>query len=242
MADVTINDLSSQAPTTSDLFPFSTAVSPSTYKASLAQIKTALAIPAAQIQSDWTQANTSALDYIKNKPTIPTSTGLGGIQGFTTAGNYTFTAPAGVTKVKVTVQGGGGGAGGITSNFQCGGNVGASGGYAIGMVNVVAGTSYAVVVGGAGAGGGLGGCGGTGGTSSFNDTSIYATGGTGGCPCGAAGTAGTGVNGQINMSGASLFGGFGWGSSAPGTGTGQGCGAGQRNGCAGGAGFVMVEW
>lgn len=28
-------------------------------------------IPAAQIQSDWTQANTSALDYIKNKPTIP---------------------------------------------------------------------------------------------------------------------------------------------------------------------------
>jgi hypothetical protein len=37
-------------------------------------------IPAAQIQSDWTQANTSALDYIKNKPTIPsagvTSVGL----------------------------------------------------------------------------------------------------------------------------------------------------------------------
>lgn len=28
-------------------------------------------IPAAQIQSDWTQASTGALDYIKNKPTIP---------------------------------------------------------------------------------------------------------------------------------------------------------------------------
>jgi hypothetical protein len=28
-------------------------------------------IPAAQIQSDWTQSNVSALDYIKNKPTIP---------------------------------------------------------------------------------------------------------------------------------------------------------------------------
>lgn len=28
-------------------------------------------IPAAQIQSDWNQANTSALDFIKNKPTIP---------------------------------------------------------------------------------------------------------------------------------------------------------------------------
>jgi hypothetical protein len=30
-----------------------------------------LSIPAAQIQSDWNQTNTSALDYIKNKPTIP---------------------------------------------------------------------------------------------------------------------------------------------------------------------------
>ena len=50
MADVTINQLTSQAPTTSDLFPFSTAVSPSTYKASLAQIKTALAIPTAVSQ------------------------------------------------------------------------------------------------------------------------------------------------------------------------------------------------
>jgi hypothetical protein len=31
------------------------------------------AIPAAQIQSDWTQANNAALDFIKNKPTIPTA-------------------------------------------------------------------------------------------------------------------------------------------------------------------------
>lgn len=29
-------------------------------------------IPAAQIQSDWNQSNTSAKDFIKNKPTIPT--------------------------------------------------------------------------------------------------------------------------------------------------------------------------
>ena len=40
---------------------------------------TAADVPS-QIQSDWTQANTSALDYIKNKPTIPsagvTSVGL----------------------------------------------------------------------------------------------------------------------------------------------------------------------
>ena len=29
-------------------------------------------IPAAQVQSDWTQADSSKVDYIKNKPTIPT--------------------------------------------------------------------------------------------------------------------------------------------------------------------------
>ena len=31
-----------------------------------------LVIPAAQIQSDWSQTDTTALDFIKNKPTIPT--------------------------------------------------------------------------------------------------------------------------------------------------------------------------
>lgn len=31
-----------------------------------------LSIPAPQIQSDWNQSNTTALDYIKNKPSIPT--------------------------------------------------------------------------------------------------------------------------------------------------------------------------
>lgn len=29
-------------------------------------------IPASQLQSDWNEANTGVLDYIKNKPTIPT--------------------------------------------------------------------------------------------------------------------------------------------------------------------------
>lgn len=32
-------------------------------------------IPAAQIQADWNQTDNTALDYIKNKPTIPTSSG-----------------------------------------------------------------------------------------------------------------------------------------------------------------------
>lgn len=30
-------------------------------------------IPAAQIQSDWTQADNTKVDYIKNKPTIPSA-------------------------------------------------------------------------------------------------------------------------------------------------------------------------
>lgn len=33
-------------------------------------------IPAAQIQSDWTQTNNASLDYIKNKPTIPDITNI----------------------------------------------------------------------------------------------------------------------------------------------------------------------
>lgn len=43
-----------------------------TNTSSLAYIQNKPTIPAAQIQSDWNQTNTSALDYIKNKPTIPT--------------------------------------------------------------------------------------------------------------------------------------------------------------------------
>ena len=36
-----------------------------------AQILNKRSIPAAQIQSDWNQVSTGALDFIKNKPTIP---------------------------------------------------------------------------------------------------------------------------------------------------------------------------
>jgi hypothetical protein len=117
MADVTINDLSSQVPTTNDLFPFATLVSPSTYKASLAQIKTALAIPAAQVNSDWNAA--SGLAQILNKPTIPVT---GGCRVYVNdnarGGRYpnpalpvtaTWTVPTGVTQVFVVAVAGGGG-------------------------------------------------------------------------------------------------------------------------------------
>jgi len=145
MADVTINDLSSQAPTTNDLFPFSTAVSPSTYKASLAQIKTALAIPAAQVNSDWNAA--SGLAQILNKPTIPVTGGCRVYVNDNARSRYpnpalpvtaTWTVPTGVTQVFVVAVAGGGGTnipnvgsgtdGGSTSVTYGGTTVSATGG------------------------------------------------------------------------------------------------------------------
>jgi len=66
MADVTINQLTGQAPTSSDIFPFSTTgVTPSTYKATLAQIKTGLGLA--------TVATTGSYNDLSSKPTIPTA-------------------------------------------------------------------------------------------------------------------------------------------------------------------------
>jgi nitrogen fixation protein len=52
-------------------------------------------IPAAQIQSDWNQSNNAALDFIKNKPTIPSTSGFVPYTGATTdvdLGTYNITA------------------------------------------------------------------------------------------------------------------------------------------------------
>lgn len=52
-------------------------------------------IPAAQIQSDWNQTNNTLLDYIKNKPTIPSVTGFVPYTGATAdldMGTYNLTA------------------------------------------------------------------------------------------------------------------------------------------------------
>lgn len=52
-------------------------------------IKNKPTIPAAQIQSDWNQTNTSAKDYIKNKPVIPPGSILYGETGQHTDGAMT---------------------------------------------------------------------------------------------------------------------------------------------------------
>jgi hypothetical protein len=57
----------------------------------VAEILNKPTIPAAQIQSDWNQSNNAALDFIKNKPTIPsgtvTSVGLTMPSAFNVAGS-----------------------------------------------------------------------------------------------------------------------------------------------------------
>lgn len=107
MADVTINNLIEQAPTNTDVFPFSTTGgTPSTYKATLSQIRTALSIPPAQVNSDWNA--TSGVSQILNKPSIPTTPLFTSSQVYT--GTGTFTVPSGVTSLRILCIGGGGGA------------------------------------------------------------------------------------------------------------------------------------
>jgi hypothetical protein len=121
-----------------------------------------------------------------------------------TAGTLTFTAPTGVTRVKLTVigGGGGGGAGGFGGGGDNPGGQGGFGGYAHGIYTVVSGTAYTVTV-GVGGTGGNGTSGTSGGTSSFASL-VSATGGAGGGynnnTAGASGTSTTGNirNGEVS--------------------------------------------
>ena len=126
------------------------------------------------------------------------------IVSYATPGTYNWTAPAGVTKARVRVWGGGGiGNAGYSSGQQasdCAG--GGGGGYAESVISVTPGMSYNIIV---GAGGDTNTF--TGGNSSFNPQSgalVSANGGgygdAGYTPTG--GTGGTAV-GQISITGGS---------------------------------------
>jgi len=96
---------------------------------------------------------------------------------YMTTGNYTWTAPVGVTSVTVEAWGGGGAGGGARGRRASGG--GAAGGqYAEGVISVTPGNGYVIVIGSGGAGSTRNGQ--TGGDSTFNTTSIVAKGGAGG--------------------------------------------------------------
>ena len=92
------------------------------------------------------------------------------------ASSSNWTCPAGVTKVLVSVIGGGGG--GRGGNYNVLGVTGGYGGYGSGVLTVTPGTVYTVTVGSGGTGGARGTDGTAGGTSTFS--TISATGGSGG--------------------------------------------------------------
>ena len=121
--------------------------------------------------------------------------GFSNIQVFTSSG--TFTVPAGITKVKVTVVGGGAGATNYSATFGSSGGGGA-GGTAIKIISgLTPGGTVSVTV-------GTGGAAGTGGgTSSFGAYCSATGGSTGsvGSSNNKPGVGGTGSSGDINITG-----------------------------------------
>lgn len=115
-----------------------------------------------------------------------------------TPGSFTFTVPAGVSRVQVTCIGGGGGGGNATTNFRVG-TGGGSGGYAKTYVTgLTPGATVAVTVGIGGAAGAAGG------TSSFGTVCTATGGGAGQSNIqanGTGGTAGAGTVGNFLFSG-----------------------------------------
>lgn len=176
------------------------------------------------------------------------------MQVFTSSGTYS--KPAGLKRIKVTVVGGGGGSGGAGSGPGAFGNGGGGGGAAVKLIeeaSLASGETVTVGAGGAATA--------AGGTSSFG-AFCSATGGAGGTDSGAVSSAGgVGSGGDLNANGgsgiarfggASILGGsvpppadntngvagkaYGGGSSGPYSGTGV-----VLTGAAGAAGIVIVE-
>ncbi len=146
------------------------------------------------------------------------------VQAFT--GSGTWTKPAGLKRIKVTLVGGGGGGGGTPAPGASQGAAAAGGGGGGYSIKTIAGSSLGatetVTIGAAGAGGAAGANnGGTGGTSSFG-AHCSATGGGGGGSGSVSGNSGPdGANSSV------MVGGVGSGGDI--NGAGQGGGFGSRN-------------
>lgn len=171
---------------------------------------------------------------LANLPVLPFGNGLAAWQ---TAGTFSWTVPAGVTKLYVEAWGGGGG-GGYANSTRHGGGGGAGGG-AIKLWSVTPGDSVTIVVGSAGQGA-LGptdanGADGGNSTVTIGATSISGNGGKGGeGATGFGGYGGTSTGGDVSLeggtaqSGAQYLGGSGGtnarSGAAPGSGGGFGGG------------------
>jgi len=163
--------------------------------------------------------------------TIPVDIDRAGEAVFTSAGTYSWTAPAGITSISVVLVGGGG------SGFAGNPDNGGGGGGGLTWTNdvpVVPGTSYAVVVGAAGAINGY-----AGGASSLTvGTATHsAQGGSGGrSGVGGAGGSGSGGKGGNGSAGINSAGGGGGAAGYTGDGGNGGPGPGSGGGAAGGYG------
>jgi hypothetical protein len=140
--------------------------------------------------------------------------GFKSMQVFSTAGNFTWTKPAGINTIKVYVTGGGAGAGAQgnqTHSDEAGG--GGGGGTAIKVIDVSGVSSSGVGVGAGGTGGASGAKNnGTNGSTSSFGSYCTATGGgfgyngdAGGCH---GGEGGIGIGGDINLKGSGAQGGL----------------------------------
>jgi len=161
-----------------------------------------------------------------------------GQQAYTTAGTYSWVAPAGVTSVSVVAVGGGGGFNvGATERYSGGG--GGALAYA-NNISVTPSSSYTVVVGAKGDPTV------NGGNSTFNSTSVGAQGGRAGSGAtgGAGGTVLNGTGGSGGAGGSSTVnnkeggggGAGGYSGNGGAGGTNNGCGASGGNGSGGGGG------
>ena len=140
--------------------------------------------------------------------TLQTTAAIAGGPGFGGAPNVSiysasgiWICPPGIYRVRATVVGGGGG--GADSSDQPSSN-GGTGGCAIGLYNVVPGTSYSVIVGGGGVGASSEETPGAGAGNSSFSSFCSATGGGGGTLGTGIPTTGVGVNGNLINSTTSL--------------------------------------
>ncbi len=158
------------------------------------------------------------------------------VQLFT--GSGTFVAPAGITKVYVSMIGGGGGGGGATASSASGAAGGGAGAFVQAVpFTVVPGNSYTVTIGAAGTGGSFG-TGGNGGTTSFDSLStLGGTGGGGQGANGGVGGVGTGYNASASVSTTSTSpGGY---TTTGGNGAKGGTSSGNQSGAGGGSPFGL---